>query len=58
MYSKIAEEEDDRMMERYQKEADGILIFVSPRVNVHLGCASQLAYSPVYSQLSSSRRLV
>jgi len=42
MYSKIAELEDDKLAERYEKEADGILIFVSPRVNVHLGWASQL----------------
>jgi hypothetical protein len=32
MYCKIAEEEDNKMIERYQKEADGILIFVSPHV--------------------------
>ena len=30
MYSKAAEEEDNRMVERWQKDADGILIFVSP----------------------------
>ncbi|KAH9959260.1 hypothetical protein BC827DRAFT_1110013, partial [Russula dissimulans] len=27
MYSKIAEEEDDKMAERWQKDADGLLIF-------------------------------
>ncbi|KAH9995511.1 hypothetical protein BJV77DRAFT_1066231 [Russula vinacea] len=27
MYSKAAEEEDNRMVERWQKDADGILIF-------------------------------
>ena len=32
MYSKAAEEVDNRMVERWQKDADGILIFVSPRV--------------------------
>ena len=29
IYSKEAEEEDDKMVERWQKDADGILIFVS-----------------------------
>ena len=28
MYSKIAEEEDDGMAERWQKDAEGIIIFV------------------------------
>jgi hypothetical protein len=32
LYSKIAEEEDNKMVERWQKDADGILIFVSPCV--------------------------
>ena len=30
MYSKIAKEEDDEMAENWQKDADGILIFVGP----------------------------
>ena len=38
MYREIAEEEDKRMVERWQKDADGILIFVSS----HLLAASQL----------------
>ena len=29
MYVKMAEEEDNKMTERWQKDADGILIFVS-----------------------------
>jgi hypothetical protein len=29
MYVKIAEEEDNKMAEQWQKDADGILIFVS-----------------------------
>ena len=29
MYSKIAEKDDNTMAERWQKDADGILIFVS-----------------------------
>jgi hypothetical protein len=36
MYSKAADEEDDKMVERWQKDADGILIFVSPRVAICL----------------------
>jgi len=35
IYSKAAEEEDNKMVERWQKDADGILIFVSPRVGNH-----------------------
>lgn len=30
MYSNIAEEEDDKMVERWQKDAEGIIIFVRP----------------------------
>jgi len=30
MYSKIAEEEDDKMVGRWQKDAEGIIIFVRP----------------------------
>ena len=30
LYSKAAKEEDDKMVERWQKDAEGILIFVSP----------------------------
>lgn len=29
MYSKLSEEEDNKMVDRWQKEAEGILIFVS-----------------------------
>ena len=32
IYSKAADEEDNKMVDRWQKDADGILIFVSPRV--------------------------
>ena len=35
MYSKIAEQDDNTMAERWQKDADGILIFVSPRVRFY-----------------------
>jgi hypothetical protein len=30
MYTKIAEEEDSKMVERWKADADGILIFVGP----------------------------
>jgi hypothetical protein len=36
IYSKATQEEDNKMTERWQKDADGILIFVSPRVDIHL----------------------
>jgi hypothetical protein len=35
IYSKAAEEEDNGMVERWQKDADGILIFVSRCVGIH-----------------------
>jgi hypothetical protein len=34
MYSKISKEEDNELAERWQKDADGILIFVSPCVGI------------------------
>jgi hypothetical protein len=36
IYSKASEEEDNKMVERWQKDADGILIFVSPRIGIRL----------------------
>jgi hypothetical protein len=36
IYSKAAEDEDNKMVERWQKDADGILIFVSLRVRIPL----------------------
>ena len=35
IYSKIAKEEDKDMVDRWQKDADGILVFVSPRLEIH-----------------------
>jgi hypothetical protein len=35
MYSKMAKEEDDETAERWQKDADGILIFVRPHIRVY-----------------------
>jgi len=40
MYSKIAEEEDDKMAERWQKDAEGIIIFVCHRVAFHTAANS------------------
>ena len=36
IYSRAAEEEDNRMDMRWQRDADGILIFVSPHVGMRL----------------------
>jgi hypothetical protein len=36
MYVKMAEEEDNKMANRWQKDADGILIFVSSHINFHI----------------------
>src|SRR6266849_1897506 len=36
IYSKAAEEEDNKMVAQWQKDAEGILIFVSPCVHFHL----------------------
>ena len=39
MYYKAAKEEDNKMAERWQKDADGILFFVSPLASIRLACA-------------------
>jgi len=36
IYSKAADEEDNKMVERWQKDADGILIFVSPHIVIYV----------------------
>ena len=36
MYRNMAEEEDNKMAERWQKDADGILIFVSSQLTFHV----------------------
>ena len=36
IYSKAAEDEDNKMVERWQKDAEGILFFVSPHFRIHL----------------------
>jgi hypothetical protein len=35
MYLKMAEDEDNKMADRWQKDADGILIFVSAYITLH-----------------------
>jgi hypothetical protein len=35
MYNKMREEEDNKISERWQKDADGILIFVSSHIRLH-----------------------
>ena len=44
IYSKAAEDEDNKMVERWQKDADGILFFVSPHVGIrlffHINCTA------------------
>ena len=65
MYSKLSKEEDDELVDRWQKDADGILIFVSPSVDVHTNAHTKsersrlvfsllrlLRYLPCQSQIS------
>jgi len=40
MYSKIAEEEDNKMAERWQKDAEGIIIFVCHEIAFHTAANS------------------
>ena len=39
IYSSVAEAEDDKMVERWQNDANGILIFVSPVLAFMISCA-------------------
>ncbi len=49
MYSKVAEEEDNKMVERLRKDVDMTLIFVSLRVGTHYAAPFELEYNrPVY----------
>jgi hypothetical protein len=41
----MTEEEDNKMANRWQKDADGILIFVSPHISLHLARVQQPASS-------------
>jgi hypothetical protein len=54
MYVKIAEEEDNKMAVRWQKDADGILIFVSAHFILHaLSTVTNRNTRLVYSLLPS-----
>jgi Family of unknown function (DUF6535) len=56
MYSKIAEEEDNKMTERWQKDADALLIFVGLHIQVHtLNPSTGTLHRLVYSLLLSRR---
>ena len=55
IYSKAAEDEDNKMVERWQKDADGILFFVSPHVAIRLSL--HINWSTIdWSILRRSRR--
>jgi len=55
---RLAEEEDNKMVERWQKDADGILIFVSPWVDIFIVlCIKWNTHRLVYSPLLSLRSL-
>jgi hypothetical protein len=50
----MTEGEDEKMAHRWQKDADGILIFVSPHIDSTLEPSDQREYRrPVYSLLHS-----
>ena len=51
MYSKITKEGDDQVAERWQKDADGILIFVSLRQHSYHYVLKMDHSRPVYSPL-------
>ena len=53
VYHNAADIEDNKIVESWQKDADGILFFVSPRVGIHsyLIAHKLERYRPVYSPL-------
>jgi hypothetical protein len=53
MYSKIVKEEDNKIAELHQKSADGILIFVSPRVTPLFIRTSIRIHRAVYTRSQS-----
>ena len=58
MYTKAAVDEDNKMVESWQKDAEGILIFVSPCVDIHTILVHKLEHCrPVYSQPQSPHSL-
>jgi len=56
MYSKIVQEEDNKIAENHQKSADGILVVVSPRV-ARPFLRFSIKYRLVYSLLPSQHCL-
>lgn len=44
MYSNAAEDEDNQMVKSWQKDADGILIFVSPCARIHICLVQKLEH--------------
>jgi hypothetical protein len=58
IYSKVAEEEDNKMVERWQKDADRIIIFVSPGVHIHISLHINwnIVRIPPHSTLGTSIR--
>ena len=64
MYSKVTQEEDNKMAERFQKAADGLLVFVSPRLtppflhtsigNYRVACSLPLSLHCLQSQSRTS----
>jgi hypothetical protein len=57
IYSKAAEEEDNKMVRSWQKDAEGILIFVSPCQRPSNFAHKLEHYRPVYSLPQSPRSL-
>ena len=57
MYSQIAGKEDTEVVERWQKDADTILIFVSLGVDIHKTTPINPNYRLVYSRPLSQRCL-
>ena len=49
MYSKVTQEEDNKLAERWQKGLDGLLVFVSPRFTPHILHVSIGNHRLVYS---------
>lgn len=55
MYSKAIEEEDNKMAKTLQKDSDGILIFVSPRVDIRISYGIKLKYYRLAYSLPQSQ---
>jgi hypothetical protein len=55
LYSKIAEEEDNKLTDRWQKDADGILIFVSVHTTTSVVTRINGSTRPVFSLRPSPR---